>query len=255
MKQAAQVLDLLEFFGNTGHPATLTEITKQLGWPKSSAFKLLATLSARGYLYEPYGRGGYYPSPSWGLVVDAISKCEPIPDAIGSLIFSLAQRTGETAVLASISGRSALFIKSVEPENTVRYTAEVGKTVPLFATAVGRAILAQLPKSERTALLAKVDFTQFTSMTLVAADQVENAIQKGIERGYFEGQGELNDDLGGVAMPLKLPGRPLAVMIAGPRYRVTPRYAEFVRLLEESIEMLLKDLELMPLVTYRKAKR
>jgi len=239
MKQAAQVLDLLEFFGASGRPATLAEISKQLSWPKSSAHKLLATLSARGYLYEPHGRGSYYPSPRWRAVVDDISRSEPVPEELRTLLRTMAAKTGETAVLASISGLNALFIEAVESPNPVRYTAEVGKMVPLHVTAVGRSLLAQLPEADRRVLLNRVEFTRFTSATLMSVRDIEAAIAKGAKRGYFEGRGELNEDLGGVAMPLALsgdddlPGRPLALMVAGPYYRISPRYQEIAKLLQQ----------------------
>jgi len=238
MKQVAQVVDLLEFFGANARPATLAEISRQLGWPKSSAFKLLATLSARGFLYEPYGRGMYYPSPRWARLVEAISRSEPVPDALAGLLRTLSDQTGETAVLASISGVNAFFVEAIEPENPVRYTAQVGKTVPLYATAVGKALLAQLAAPDRKALLAKTSFTRFTSMTSMSAEAVEAAVQEGAKRGYFEGQNELNEDLGGVAVPLCYPGRPLAVMVAGPLYRIAPRYREIVTLIRQGLPEL-----------------
>lgn len=238
MKQASQVLDLLEFFGSSGQPATLAEVCKRLGWPKSSAFKLLATLSARGYIYEPYGRGLYYPSPKWNVVVDAITRNEPVPPALRTLLLTLVELTGETAVLASISGLDAFFVDAIEPEKPVRYTAKVGKTVPLYATAIGRALLAQLPSADRKTLLAKTSFERFTKATLTSSRAIEAEIAKGARRGYFLGQGELNDDLGGVAVPLNVPGRPLAVMVAGPFYRIAPRYSDVVRTMMKQMSQL-----------------
>jgi IclR family acetate operon transcriptional repressor len=238
MKQVSQVIDLLEFFAANARPATLAEISRRLGWPKSSAFKLLATLSARGFLYEPYGRGMYYPSPRWAVVIDAIARSEPVPDSLKELLRILADRTGETAVLASISGVNAFFVEAIEPQNPVRYTAQVGKTVPLHATAVGKALLVQLSYADRRALLAKISYTRFTPSTSMSADEVEMAIDRGTKRGYFEGQNELNEDLGGVALPLHYPGRPLAVMVAGPLYRIAPRYREIVKLIRLNIAAL-----------------
>jgi DNA-binding IclR family transcriptional regulator len=231
MKQVAQVVDLLEFFGSSGRPASLAEISKQLGWPKSSAFKLLATLSSRGFLYEPHGRGMYYPSPRWAVLVEAITRSEPVPQPLQELLRMLSRRTGETAVLASISGVNAFFIEAIESENPVRYAAQVGKTVPLYATAVGKALLAQLPPADRKALLVKTSFTRYTPATGMSVNEVEMAVEEGARLGYFESQRELNEDLGGVAIPLNYPGRPLAVMVAGPFYRIGSRYREIVELM------------------------
>ena len=65
VRQAANVLDIMEFFAQTKKPATLAEIADHFGWPRSSTFNLLATLSEKGYLYEPRPRAGFYPTPRW----------------------------------------------------------------------------------------------------------------------------------------------------------------------------------------------
>src|SRR5690625_7977720 len=57
VKSATRVLDLLEFFSATSSPATLTQIARQLGMPKSSTSALLNTLVNRGYVEAD--AGGY----------------------------------------------------------------------------------------------------------------------------------------------------------------------------------------------------
>jgi DNA-binding IclR family transcriptional regulator len=63
VRQAANVLDILEYFARTKKPATLAELADHFGWPRSSTFNLLTTLSEKGYLYEPRPRAGNYPTP------------------------------------------------------------------------------------------------------------------------------------------------------------------------------------------------
>src|SRR5687767_3715177 len=107
VKQAANVLDLLEFFAAQQRPATLAEISKHFDWPRSSTFNLLGTLTQRGFLYEPRSRGSYYPAPLWALRVQQIERAQPIPAELHELLLALAQGTGETAVLAAPSGANA----------------------------------------------------------------------------------------------------------------------------------------------------
>ena len=64
VRQAANVLELLEFFVRRKEPTTLSEIADSLGWPRSSTFNLIQTLVDRGHLYEPRPCSGYYPSPA-----------------------------------------------------------------------------------------------------------------------------------------------------------------------------------------------
>lgn len=57
VKSAERVLQLLEFFADHRLPATVAEVSRQLGYPQSSTSMLLDTMVDLGYLhYEPQGR-------------------------------------------------------------------------------------------------------------------------------------------------------------------------------------------------------
>ncbi|MDI1251574.1 helix-turn-helix domain-containing protein [Thermomonas sp.] len=236
VKQAANVLDLLEFFAKHRQPATLAEVSKQLEWPRSSTFNLLGTLAARGFLYEPRARGGYYPSPLWFSLLQQIESAEPIPEQLRELLHALVQRTGETAVLAASSSAYAVFLDVVESPHAIRYTASPGKLVPLHVTATGRVLLSQMTTAERSAVLRRANFERYTPSTLMSVAAVEKEIQRSLERGWFEGNAEFTPDLGGVALPLKMPHRQFALLLAGPMFRVGERAKELVEAMKGEIE-------------------
>ncbi|TEA76920.1 IclR family transcriptional regulator [Allopusillimonas ginsengisoli] len=235
IRQVANALELLEYFADRGRPATLAEIAKHFDWPRSSTFNLLGTLANRGYLYEPRAREGYYPSPSWGVLIQKIDRAAPVPSELQDLIVALRRRTDETAVLAGISSMHAVFIATAESSQAIRYAAEVGKLVPIHATGTGRALLSQLSEQERNAILRRAVFKRYTHSTLLSVDAVEKEIRQSLERGYFEGAGEFTRDLGGIALPLQFPTRHLALLVAGPRHRVHPRQSEILEIMREEI--------------------
>jgi DNA-binding IclR family transcriptional regulator len=238
VKQAANVIDLLEYFADHQRPATLADVAKHFAWPRSSTFNLLTTLTERGVLYEPHARGSYYPAPALTALVERIERAHPIPPALQRLLEVLVRETGETAVLAAPSGASALFIAAVESPQAVRYAAAPGKHTPLHVTATGRALLSQMTASERAAVLRKAHFVAYTPTTLMSAAAVEKEIESSLELGYFPGNTEYTPDLGGVAVPLALPDRHLAVLVAGPKFRVAHRVDELARVMKAHIGKL-----------------
>ncbi|MBI5257907.1 MAG: IclR family transcriptional regulator [Burkholderiales bacterium] len=242
VKQAANVLDLIEFFAQHRQPATLAEIARHFQWPRSSTFNLLGTLANRGFLYEPKARGGYYPAPLWSALVQQIESAQPIPPQLHALLQALVEETGETAVLAAASGAHAVFVDAVESPNAVRYSARPGKLVPLHLTATGRALLAQMAPADRAAVLRRATFERHTDTTLMSVAAVEKEIKRSQQRGWFEGRAEFTPDLGGVALPLQLPHRQFAVLVAGPMFRVQPRMPELVRILGRTLERHLAEL-------------
>jgi len=241
VKQAANVLDLIEFFAAHRQPATLAEIASHFQWPRSSTFNLLGTLAGRGFLYEPRARGGYYPAPLWWNLVQQVESAQPIPRHLHQLLEALVEATGETAALAAASGAHAVFVDAVESPNAIRYAAKPGKLIPLHVTATGRALLSQMAPEERATLLRKATFERYTPTTLMSVAAVERQIKKSQELGWFEGNAEFTHDLGGVVLPLQIPHRQFAVLVAGPMFRVQPRIAELVRLMTRAIDRHLSD--------------
>ena len=223
VKQAAYVLDLLEFFAAHQRPASLAEIAKHFGWPRSSTFNLLGTLTARGFLYEPRAKAGYYPAPVWAALVGQIEAAQPIPKDMRALLEVLVEETGETAVLAAASGAYALFVETVESPSSVRYAAPVGKRVPLHVTATGRALLSQMSVEERSSVLKRATFERHTDTTLMSAADVQAEIERSVARGWFQGNAEFTQDLAGVALPFELAERRFALLVAGPSFRVGTR--------------------------------
>jgi len=153
------------------------------------------------------------------------------------------ERTGETAVLAAASSSYAVFVDVVESPLAIRYTASEGKLVPLHVTATGRALLSQMTPAERSAVLRRAHFERYTPTTLMSVAAVEKEIQRSLERGWFEGNAEFTRDLGGVALPLKMPHRHFALLIAGPMYRLAQRTEELVKIMREEIARHLVGLD------------
>jgi IclR family transcriptional regulator, acetate operon repressor len=242
VKQAANVLELIEFFAQHRRPATLAEVSKQLDWPRSSTFNLLGTLASRGYLYEPRARGGYYPSPKWLSLLQQIERAEPIPEQFSALLHALAERTGETAVLAATNGAYAVFVDAVESSHAIRYTASPGKLVPLHVTATGRALLSMLSPADRASVLRRATFERYTPTTLMSVAAVEQEIQRSLQRGWFEGDAEFTTDLGGIAMPLQVPQRHFALLVAGPMFRIKSRSSELAGIIAEEVGAHLGEL-------------
>lgn len=238
IRQVVNVLELLEFFAEHGRPASLAEISKHFGWPRSSTFNLLGSLANRGYLYEPKAREGYYPSPTWLPLIQKIDRAAPVSPELQELVQTLCDQTGETAGLLVFSGMQALFIAVAESRQAVRYTAHVGKTVPLHSSASGRALLSQLTDRERNAILRRTAFERYTENSPMSQEMVEREILLSRQRGYFESRSEYSRDLNGLAMPFQHAGRQMAVLVGGPIVRVGHIRDEVIFHMREAISRL-----------------
>ncbi len=238
VRQAANVLEIMEFFAEAKKPATLAEIADHFGWLRSSTFNLLATLSEKGYLYEPRRRGGYYPTPRWLAMARRVFEVEPLPPWTHALISELSAETGETASIVAPSGVMAVFIDVVESEAPIRYFATIGHRIPIHASASGRALLLQYSKEERDQLYRKVEFRQYGPSTPISIEAVETELRNSIARGYCQSLGDYSRDLAGAAIPLPIGDRRLSVVVAGPEFRIGPKLPDVAALIARTVERL-----------------
>ena len=220
VQQSTKVLDLLQFYARVRRPASLAEVSHALGWPRSSTFSLLQALAGRGFLYEPVPREGYFPSPRWLALSQRISDAEPLPEILHALLDELCETTRETVAIGGPAGTNAMFLAVRESPAPIRYFADVGLLLPIHATSVGRALLEQYSRAERVKLYRSVTFQQYGPATPISIEAVEAEIKRGAARGWHGNQGECTPDLVGVSIPLPIGRRRLALVVAGPSFRM-----------------------------------
>lgn len=236
VRQAANVLDILEYFAQARQPATLSEIADHFGWPRSSTFNLLTTLAERGYLYEPKPRAGFYPTPRWLAQSQIVANAEPLPPWTKLMLTELAADTGETIAIGGAAGTMAVFLDVVESRASVRYFAQVGHRIPIHASSTGRALLVQYTLEERMALYRKIEFKQWGPRTPISIEMVEAELRRSIERGYCVSYADFSADLAGVAMPLNVLERRLSVVVAGPMFRMERRVEQVATAIGDAIK-------------------
>lgn len=238
VRQAANVLQILEYFAARLRPATAAEIAEDLGWPRSSTFKLLGTLASRGFLYEPQARGGYYPSPRWLELADRIAQADPLPEALHMLVRDLARETGETTLIAAPAGEHAIFVDVEESRQPVRYFTSIGDRVPIHASSAGRALLAQITLEERQRLYRGIDWKSYSGTTPMNIQAIEAELAQAESRGFHQSNAEYTPDLAGVALPLPFGGRRLSIVVVGPISRCLEQRPKIARTMAHRLAQL-----------------
>ncbi|WCM25725.1 IclR family transcriptional regulator [Sphingomonas sp. QA11] len=238
VRQAANTLQILEYFAERRRPASAAEVADDLGWPRSSTFKLLGTLATLGYLYEPQGRGAYYPSLRWLELAEQVAQADPLPPEIQRLVQAVSAETGETTAISAPAGTSAMFVVVKESRHAVRYFAQVGDRVPIHASSAGRALLAQMPAEERQALYRKIDFSSYSATTPMSPERIEADLAEAAARGWHQSNAEYTPDLAGVALPLPVGGRRLSIVVVGPVSRCLERRPEIAAVLGNHVNKL-----------------
>lgn len=155
VKSADRALAVLELLARYARPVPTMTIARECDIPKSSAHHLLNVLRARHFVIY------YEAERAWGLGVrvfeigSAYLRSAPIQRLGRPLLAELTARLGETSHLAVLHGTEVLYIDKEQPVgNVTRLVTEIGVRLPAHLTAVGRAILSELPAVQVRALYA-----------------------------------------------------------------------------------------------------
>ena len=139
VKSAGRVLDVLELFSQELESLGVSEVSRRLALPKSSAHGLLTTLAARGYLVN---EGREYRLASdvlgpWntGSLARLTTIARPVMQRISAA-------TGESAFLGVMTPDLRVrYIAKVVSRNEVRYDASLDHLRLAHCTSIGLAIL------------------------------------------------------------------------------------------------------------------
>ena len=202
-----KAIDLLFHLHSTGAPQGVTAIGRALGIPKSSAHRMLQSLSVRG-LVERDTRGHY--RPGFGLLVLGlgVQDREPIVAAARPLLESGARELGETLFLVVARGGELIVLDKVEGTGFLRAAPQVGSSVPVHATAVGKLYLAfdpgaLAPQGDASARVRE----SYTPQTLTEDADLADAVARARECGWASNRDEWIPGLSVIAAPVEAGGR------------------------------------------------
>jgi DNA-binding IclR family transcriptional regulator len=201
VKSADRTVELLELLSRTSEPLTLSEIQRELSYPKSSLFVLLRTLVARGWVETDRRGTGYSIGVRALLVGTSYLDRDPVIRAATRVLEELRAEVNETVHLARLDAGDVVYLASRESAHQLRLTSRVGRRLPAHATSLGKALLAERTDEEVDLLLPAV-LQPLTPRTLTDRKQLLVDLAETRDRGYAVERGENTAGLGCFAVAL-----------------------------------------------------
>ena len=233
VKTLDRLVAVLDCFTRERPAWSLSDLSRELGIPKSTLHRFLNALAEHGILRnDPRDRRWRlgYRLLIWGSLagdgLDLRHLARPILD-------ELVAQTGETAILTAYDNHEVVCIEKVETDHPVRMTLQVGTRRPPHAGASSKVLMAYLPEEEIQAIIRGRGLPQLCVNTITDPEALREELARIRSQGYAESHEETDLGAWGVATPIfDQDGRVVAAIgVAGPRSRYTPERArEFVRL-------------------------
>ena len=146
VKSATRVFMIMEAVCDEKCGLTQKELSVKLDIPKSSLSVILRDLVTNEYLLMDAPSKRYLLGPQLLTMAGRYLNNQDVVEIGRPLINEAAQETGESGALALLVGWDALLVYKRDSEQPILPSIQVGTRFPLYASAVGKAILAHLPE-------------------------------------------------------------------------------------------------------------
>ncbi|MCB6184161.1 IclR family transcriptional regulator [Leeia sp. TBRC 13508] len=224
----ARGLSILESFKPGDTWLGNQELAIRTGLPKSTISRLTYTLLQLGYLIQDKENGRYRPGIAvLGLGYAALAT-QDIRSFALPLMKTLSEETGLSVTLAARSGNQMIYIEACRSAARLSIKHDIGSTVPLATTAIGRAWIAGLSESEQQQTIESLGLYYGEKWPAIH-EGLNKALAYYAENGFTISLGEYESEIFAIGCPIRagLSGQPhLSLNCSGPAYKLSKEILE-----------------------------
>ncbi len=218
-----KAMDILEAVGAAPHGLSQTELASRLALPRTTLYRLLATLVARGMLRRDPARRVYGLGPLCFEMARSAYAAPDLSAAASMELRALRDLTGETSYLATLDGLEMLSLERCDGAHSQRSHSALGQRKPLHCTSQGKAVLSVLDEATRDQLLRDISLKAVTPRSITDRRRLLSELKITAARGWSVDDEEIVLGVRCVGAPIvdaagKVRG---AISVAGPAFRMT----------------------------------
>ncbi len=192
VQSVARALSLMRLLAQEDGGSRLSDVARAAGLPVSTAHRLLTTLEHQGFAqFEPasslwhVGRDAFTVGLAYGRRLSFVAPALP-------LLRRLRDATRETANLGILDDDHLVTVSQVESREIRRALSPPGRRVPVFSSAMGKAILATWRDQEVLALADRAGLPPLTTKSLRTREAALAEIARTRARGWALDDEEFN---------------------------------------------------------------
>lgn len=226
IRAVGRALAIFDAFDNEHLALTLQELSERIRMPKTTTFRLVATLERAGFLIRMDNQQ-YCLSLKLARLGGLVRGTLSIREIARPVMLQVNQQTQETVTLNTVVGNDRMVLEVVDTPSPLMSMARLGQHQPLFLGAAGRVIMAYMEPGELDKVLkanAPADFDR------TALDRELSRFRR---QGFGLTRGQRVPGLTAIAVPIfDISGRvPHSLALTGPSVRVDPRDSELAEIM------------------------
>ncbi|MCH3942840.1 MAG: IclR family transcriptional regulator [Atopobiaceae bacterium] len=228
-RSTLRVLTILRLLARHEGGMTLSELGREVGAPKSSIYPIIHTMADQGFVELDEASARYsigLKSYLVGMSYDSGGRAmRVVTDAMRSVV----DACNETCQLGVLEDGRALYVAKVDSTEAISLKSDVGKSLPLYCTAIGKALVSEMPLDEVRKLVGD-RFERITKTTITSFDQLARQLEQVRESGIAHDGGEITEEVDCLAVPIKVRGEVVYGMsVSVPSFRFTREKEQMVR--------------------------
>jgi IclR family pca regulon transcriptional regulator len=199
----ARGLEVLALFGFERPSLSLTEIVASTQLSKSTAFRMVSTLEALGYLERDPETRCYRPGLKVLQLGFAALNCLEAAQIAQPYLKALSEACGETTNMSIRDGAEIVYVARHATQQIISVNLQRGSRLPVYCTSMGKAQLIDLSRAELVALLGEGPYPKKGPNTLTRLDDLVADLNQVRRQGYAVNDEELAAGLRSVAAPIR----------------------------------------------------
>ena len=203
VQSVERALLLIDILAREKQELSLTELSQQIGLPKSTTYGLLSTLRSYHYVEQSADTGKYDLGVRLFELGTLASQRWSVRDVAKPVMQELNLSLGEMVQLAAEDRGEVLYLEKIDSLRLIRIVSDVGGRLPMHCSALGKVLLAYKPESEVRWIVKNKGLPALTPKTITTLPALEKELSQIRRDGYGTDDGEIMDGLRCVAAPIR----------------------------------------------------
>lgn len=192
---------ILETIANTDGIG-VSDIAREVGLNKSTAFGLIKTLDNLGYIFKNEDTEKYQLTYKIKNLAESGSDRHDILSYAMPHLNKLSDKYGEIIHFVAASEEEVFYLEKIESTKAIRVYTGIGSSMPMYCTGVGKSILSTRTEEEVRDYAKKVGLKKITKNTITNIEDLLKDLELTRKRGYAIDDGENQEELYCLGVPI-----------------------------------------------------
>jgi IclR family pca regulon transcriptional regulator len=194
-------LRVLEVFGGSRQPMTLSDLAKAADLPRATARRILFTLERAGFVATD---GKLFRlMPRVLVLASSYLASNHVVSVLQPALDRLSGEAQEISSMAILDGNDVVFIARASPTRIFSAGIDIGYRLPAFCTSVGRVLLSRLSDDELAKALNAMDLAPLTPFTVTDKKLLLKTIIADRAKGYSLVDREAEPGFRSISVPIR----------------------------------------------------